>query len=128
MVGENARGAADMGSNLVASLAARAAPEWDDLCTPRLRGRKEFPRPRTRRLLKDFRIRPALLGQAQKLRCAVGHYRSGAARTHCAGLPLRLGSIAMTALAITVSDLGTSRASWRLRSGPPRTRRSNVLR
>jgi hypothetical protein len=45
-----------------------------------------------------------------------------------APLPVHLSSVAMTALAIAVSDFGTSRASWRLRSGPPRIRRSNVLR
>jgi hypothetical protein len=31
-----------MGGSLVASLAACAAPEWDDLGTPRLRGQREF--------------------------------------------------------------------------------------
>ena len=53
---------------------------------------------------------------------------SAAARTPRAVLPVHLGSVAMTAVAIAVSDFGTSRASWRLRSGPPSTRRSNVLR
>ena len=41
---------------------------------------------------------------------------------------VHLGSVAMTAMAIAASDFGTSRASCRLRSGPPTARRSNVLR
>ena len=38
------------------------------------------------------------------------------------------GWAAITALAIAVSDRGTSRASWRLRIGPASTLRSNVFR
>jgi Universal stress protein family len=38
------------------------------------------------------------------------------------------GAAATTALAIAVSEFGTSRASWRLRIGPPKYRRSAVLR
>jgi S-adenosyl methyltransferase len=40
----------------------------------------------------------------------------------------RAAGDAMTASAIAVSELGTSRASWRLRSGPPKNLRSAVLR
>jgi hypothetical protein len=39
-----------------------------------------------------------------------------------------LDSAGITALAIAASDLGTSRASWRLRIGPARTLRPGVLR
>jgi len=51
-----------------------------------------------------------------------------ATSTRRAGPPCHPGSVAMTALAIAVSEFGTSRASMRLRIGPPRTLRSNVLR
>ncbi len=49
-------------------------------------------------------------------------------RPHRADPPCHLGWVAMTALAIALSDFGTSRASWRLRSGPAKILRSNVLR
>ena len=42
--------------------------------------------------------------------------------------PRHRGSAAVIAVAIAASELGTSRASWRLRSGPPKNLRSTVLR
>lgn len=115
------------GRNLVASPAACAAHKWHDLCTPDCAA--------SRSSLGD-ELADCLSISGFDLPCSAKPRNSAApsaitgpaAATHCAGLRLHLGSVAMTALAITVSDLGTSRASWRLRSGPPTTRRSNVLR
>src|SRR5262249_483111 len=64
------------------------------------------------------------------LRCVnAAQWPVGVVHSHGDGWPShQVGSAAAAAPAIAVSEFGTSRASWRLRSGPPKNLRSTVLR